>query len=209
MLLAVVMICSLLPVMELPVSAASVNWNLSNGGTYTAANGNTYTISGAITGNNAANITVADNATVKLVFTGNTTIDKTGATGANARPAISLGSGAKVTIQVNPGVTVILRGSHAGAGQQNPSRNLGGAGGNGGFAGIYVPTGATLSVYAMGNLEAYGGNAGAGGNTVNTGQNESYWNKGGGGGGGGAGAGIGGNGGGGGGGGGALAETTK
>ena len=207
MLLAVVMICSLLPVMELPVSAASVNWNLSNGGTYTAANGNTYTISGAITGNNAANITVADNATVKLVFTGNTTIDKTGATGANARPAISLGSGAKVTIQVNPGVTVILRGSHAGAGQQNPSRNLGGAGGNGGFAGIYVPTGATLSVYAMGNLEAYGGNAGAGGNTVNTGQNESYWNKGGGGGGGGAGAGIGGNGGGGGGGGGSLADS--
>ena len=209
MLLAFVMVFCLLPTMELKAEAANVTWNLSNGGTYTATTGNTYYISGTISGDNASNITVAEGATVTLVFTGDTTIDKTGATGTNARPAISLGTYSIVTIRVNPGVNVLLRGSHAGAGQDTPSRNLGGAGGNGGFAGIHAPNGTSLSVYAMGNLYAYGGNAGNGGNSVDTGNNTSYWNKGGGGGGGGAGAGIGGNGGGGGGGGGGLADSLK
>lgn len=117
LILAVVMVVGLFPQMTLTAHAAASTWNLVNGGTFTATNGNTYNISGTISGNNATNITVADNATVTLVFTGDTVINKAEATGANARPAISLGTGANVTIRVNPGVNVTLRGSHAANGE--------------------------------------------------------------------------------------------
>lgn len=173
LLICLYMVTGLLPAFTLPVTAAQASWNMDSG-TLNATDGNTYHISGGnVTGNNAINIDVADKATVTLVFTGDTAIDKTGAIGANARSAITIGSGANVTIRVNPGVTVTLKGSHALANTA-------------GFAGINVPSGASLMLYGPGTLNAYGGNASNGIHA--NGQNGGY-------GGGGAGAGIGGNGG--------------
>ncbi len=204
--------------MQIEAKAAEVTWNLNNSGTYTATDGNTYYISGTISGNNPANITVADGATVTLVFQGDSTIDKTGATGTNARAPIALGLNSTVVVRVESGVTVTLRGSHAtaGTGGRNgafapdgttiapayddvTNRELGTTnkideyhypsyGGAGGFAGIHVPSTASLVLQGDGTLSAYGGNAGDGGTGV---QGNLFAS---GAGGGGAGAGIGGNG---------------
>ena len=217
-LLALAIIVGLLPAMQIEAKAAEVTWNLNNSGTYTATDGNTYYISGTISGNNPANITVADGATVTLVFQGDSTIDKTGATGTNARAPIALGLNSTVVVRVESGVTVTLRGSHAtaGTGGRNgafapdgttiapayddvTNRELGTTnkideyhypsyGGAGGFAGIHVPSTASLVLQGDGTLSAYGGNAGDGGTGV---QGNLFAS---GAGGGGAGAGIGGNG---------------
>ena len=102
-----------------------------------------------------------------------------------SRSAIKIASGATLNLEIAEGVTITV---DSGFGENGVIANaLGAKGGPGGYAGINVPSGATLNVVGSGKLIAYGGDAGDGGGAVsaNTG----------GGGGGGAGAGIGGNGG--------------
>ena len=102
-----------------------------------------------------------------------------------ARSAIKIASGATLNLEIAEGVTITV---DSGFGENGVVANaLGAEGGPGGYAGINVPSGATLNIIGSGRLIAYGGDAGDGGGAVsgNTG----------GGGGGGAGAGIGGNGG--------------
>ena len=86
--------------------------------------------------------------------------------------------------------TFTVTGGKAGDGSNSVSANS--PGGKGGYAGIYVPVGTTLTVRGTGSLTARGGHAGDGGSGAKVaGVTVEF----GGGGGGGAGAGIGGNGG--------------
>ena len=97
--------------------------------------------------------------------------------------SIELQGDANLTLVVDGTFTVT--GGKAGDGQDSAAVNP--PGGSGGYAGIYVPVGTTLTVRGTGRLAARGGHAGDGGS--------GFKNEIGAGGGGGAGAGIGGNGG--------------
>ena len=97
---------------------------------------------------------------------------------------VTLSGNAKLTLIVDG--TLSVYGGAAGDGADSTGVNP--PGGTGGFAGIFVPNGTTLTVRGGGTLSAYGGHAGDGGNGVAA-------NNIGAAGGGGAGAGIGGNGG--------------
>ena len=113
-----------------------------------------------------------------------------------SRSAIELEEGAILNLYICSGAEVVVNSAYGeqgqAGGQKDENNKVKAAdGGPGGYAGIHVPSTATLNVYGEGTLIAYGGDAGDG-NTVK--------NSLGSGGGGGAGAGIGGGGAGGGGG---------
>ena len=160
-------------------------YNMMNGILTISTNNSSYCISGTAVG--AGNLVVSSSITTKIRFTGNTTINMAN----QSKPAIVLNSGSNVTMYLNSGVTATLTGGNAANGN-NASACSDTAPAAGGYAGINVPSGATLKVYGTGTLTAYGGNAGNGGiGGIGTTSCEGS----GGSGGGGAGAGIGGNGG--------------
>ena len=108
-----------------------------------------------------------------------------------SRSAIELEEGAILNLYICSGAEVVVNSAYGeqgqAGGQKDENNKVKAAdGGPGGYAGIHVPSTATLNVYGEGTLIAYGGDAGDG-NTVQGSLGS--------GGGGGAGAGIGGNGG--------------
>lgn len=160
---------------------------MSSGTLTISTNNSSYCVSGTASGAN--NIVVSSSVTTKVRFTGSTTINMA----SQGKPAMVLNSGSNVNMYLDSGVTVTLTGGNAANGGTGGSNNgADTAPAAGGYAGINVPSGATLKIYGTGTLTAYGGNAGTGG----TGGLGGYSCEGSGGsGGGGAGAGIGGNGG--------------
>lgn len=182
MALAVAMLFGLLPIMESPVSAATAITN-----SITLANNGSYTLSANMTGKK---ITVPNGVKATLTVSGNVTIDNRNGGGS----PITIASGGWLVLKIPSGSRLTVYGQHGTNGASAPSSTKL-AGGNGGFAGINVPKGATLELW--GSVTAYGGNAGAGGDSTGAwaGTDPNLMSSGGSGGGGGAGAGIGGNGG--------------
>ncbi|MCK9578361.1 type II secretion system GspH family protein [bacterium] len=146
-----------------------------------------YCVSGTASGTN--NIAINPNISTTIIFDGATTVNMA----SQSKPAISLGSNSSLNIILSSGITVSLTGGNAANGITGGSNNgADTAPVAGGYAGINVPSTATLKIYGSGNLTTQGGNAGNGG-TGGIGGTSCEGS--GGSGGGGAGAGIGGNGG--------------
>lgn len=134
--------------------------------------GCTYIVLDEVSGQNF-NFVIPEGEAVTIKILGNTDIDNRG----YKRSAIDIKSGATLNLYIYGRVNV-----DSGYGE-DASENIPG---KGGYAGIHVPEGATLSLYGSGQIYAQGGNAGNG----EIARNSSLAA-----GGGGAGAGIGGNGG--------------
>ena len=189
MLLALVMVFGLMPMTQITASAAwredlaLATKSLTPGSIYSLASGSVTNVS----------YTIPAGAAVTVYVDGNTTIDNTNAGGS----PFTVVSGGTLKLIVRGTLTV--KGQKAGDGTNGSETGMpayGGNGGDGGYAGIAVPAGATLFAKGIGTINAYGGAAGNGGNGGYA--VSGYTDGGGAGGGGGAGAGIGGNGGGGG-----------
>jgi hypothetical protein len=180
MILAVVMLIGLLPLLEMPASAAT-----TLGGSTTLVNGGDYVFTATSATNRT--YTVAANATVKVTVPAGVTVTLNNQA-AGGSPFV-LQNGATLNLVVNGTMNVYGQNGGAGGGA-TPSKNDQ-PGGTAGYAGINVPSGSRINISGSGTLNAYGGRAGNGGDSKGTYSDTMS----GGGGGGGAGAGIGGNGG--------------
>jgi hypothetical protein len=136
--------------------ACGVNHDMSTGSL--AINDNRiYCIQGTSTVNN---ISIGSDASPKLMFLGNTSIDMT----ANSKSAISLGINSSPVMGIANGVIATFKGGNAINGSSGASSNTGQSqGGAGGYAGIYVPSSSSLAISGIGTLIVKGGNAGNGG----------------------------------------------
>ena len=157
MILAVVMLIGLLPLLEMPASAAT-----TLGGSTTLVNGGDYVFTATSATNRT--YTVAANATVKVTVPAGVTVTLNNQA-AGGSPFV-LQNGATLNLVVNGTLNVYGQNGGAGGGA-TPSKNDQ-PGGTAGYAGINVPSGSRINISGSGTLNAYGGRAGNGGDSKGT-----------------------------------------
>lgn len=182
LLLTAAMLAGMIPAMTQTAAAASYTIVPKNNSTYPISGTNDYKLETSGTFTNYS-ITASGNSTLTIPAGTNLTIDNRSAGGS----PIQVTSGT-LTLVVNGSLTVY--GQKAGAPQNNSVASP--QGGAGAYAGINVPSGATVIIGGSGQVNAYGGDASAGASNITIAEGGLDNGVGGGGG---AGAGIGGNGG--------------
>ena len=157
MVLAVVMLMGLLPMMQMPASAADLS--ISNGARVTLAGGTNYTLA---TSGTFTNVTYRVNSgAVKVVIPSGVTVTIDNRTAGGESPFIIAGG----TLELVVNGVLNVYGQHGQKGHDAVGEvrvDTGRYVASGGWAGIYVQPGTNLILRGSGTLKAYGGDAGDG-----------------------------------------------